>query len=722
MGVFHKLKKYIYLRNDEAFAIPQILLLGLGIAIGISSLISASITNLTGSKISKQELIAKSASYSGITRLRTLFNDNGLGRLLNYFWIVNNCSALSNNCDSENIQLPPDEYWSDDLWCDGEENCSGRQKAPICTSNNNISWINEQELVKNLFNYSQRLNNLSNNNNSQFNQAFNIISSKYIGTENGGINSILIEGLATPVLKIPYSEKDQKITQSASNKVRVNIKVNSYTNESGFGFLSAGENNSDKTDSLFLGNILIKPLNNAKGSIIWRMNINNESECEDIKNLAKGQNTSLGTKNNERIWIQPINQPKQPRLKNVIDLGTLICTQNNYEKLNSKCKIDSGVMPQKTFRIYSLFVKGPNSKFEISTKDNAKIILEIMGDIDISNGGLICHKNGLEECGTGKPENLTILFKQKTFSKLNKLICNRDNNEGGIKFNNDYIYSNLSQPLNNNLLPGSSFLIDNTGSNINENFGAFIYGPKTTFLSELPKNNWVQVNQEDLNYENRGLVITSRGAYGYIEDIAGSSIKDKITNLILDSDFRLIPYGGNKKVGSNNIQVIGIGKRIDVLPPDANIDPSTKNVFLLFDNLTLDYHLRSFRKVVINPSNNKNLQNSFPGSFAILNPKNIFNDVNLGKRLDEDLMSKAWLKTFDIEVKNIDNNFIRNFTGAAWVKNLCFDNTGEKSWEFSKEFIDNLISWHGNDFNWGIKYYRGQSIILWDTLRDFSSN
>ena len=44
-----------------------------------------------------------------------------------------------------------------------------------------------------------------------------------------------------------------------------------------------------------------------------------------------------------------------------------------------------------------------------------------MGDIDISNGGIFCHKNGSESCGTGKPENLTILFKQKNNPKQNKL-------------------------------------------------------------------------------------------------------------------------------------------------------------------------------------------------------------------------------------------------------------------------------------------------------------
>ena len=35
---------------------------------------------------------------------------------------------------------------------------------------------------------------------------------------------------------------------------------------------------------------------------------------------------------NGGIWIQPLNLPKQPRLKNVIDIGTLICTKKDMKK------------------------------------------------------------------------------------------------------------------------------------------------------------------------------------------------------------------------------------------------------------------------------------------------------------------------------------------------------------------------------------------------------
>ena len=113
------------------------------------------------------------------------------------------------------------------------------------------------------------------------------------------------------------------------------------------------------------------------------------------------------------------------------------------------------------------------------------------------------------------------------------------------------------------------------------------------------------------------------------------------------------------------------------------------------------------------------MQYSYPGSFAILNSKNSSNDINLGNNLEEYNAAKIWLDAFNIKVQSTNKNTIRNFSGAVWVKNLCFDGSGEKSWEFSKNFIDELKQWHGNEFNWGVKYYRGKSIILWDTLRDF---
>ena len=706
---FFSEKENIRTSKNNGFAIPQILLLGIGIAIGIGGLINSSIISLTGSRINRQELLAKASSYSGITRFKALLNDNTKDRLFNYFWIVDNCSENSIECSSQQIAYPPNEYWADDKWCNEEDSCKGRQKAPLCPINQNISWIDEQSIVAELFNKNDIGKSLENTN-QDFKQTFNIISSKYIGTEEYGINSILIEGLSSA------NTKSSDI--SASNKLRVNIEVSSFISDNGFGFLSAGEDNSDKQDSLYLGNINILP-NDAKGSIIWRMNLEDTSDCNNLKELAKGTYSSLPDEDNGGIWIQPLNMPKQPRLKNVKNLETIFCTPKTFKENTYNCNLNSGNLKQKTFRIYSLFVRGPGAIFEVSTSDEKKIILEIMGDIDISNGGLFCHKNENDMCGTGKPENLTILFKQKKKPLKNKLICNRNNNNGGvnIKFNDDY--SNIKYPIENNTLPGHSFLIDKTGENENSKFGAFIYGPNTTFISLQAKNKWIQSN--DYTNTNNGLIVTSRGSYGYIKNIEGKSVEDKITNLILDPEYKLIPYGANQQ-NSKNLEIIGIGKKVRNLPNMSDFNPESKDVFLIFDNKNSKYHLRTFEVKRINDKNIENYKYSFPGSFAILDIKNKQNNFELGEDLEKDNNTISWLNTFDIKVIRLDNDFSRNFIGAAWVKNLCFDSNGSKNWEFSQTFIQNLIAWHGEEFNWGRKFYRGQANILWDTLREFKRN
>ena len=180
-------------KNNKGFAIPQVLILGIGVAVGVSGLIASSILGLTGSRINRQELLSKSASYSGINTFKSLLNDNSKDRLFNYFWLVDNCSEKASNCITTKIETPPNQYWADDIWCDGEPNCKGRQKAPFCNPNANITWEDEKRVIQNLFASPNYIGNILNGSKQEFEQAFNLISSKYTGTENFGTNSILIE-------------------------------------------------------------------------------------------------------------------------------------------------------------------------------------------------------------------------------------------------------------------------------------------------------------------------------------------------------------------------------------------------------------------------------------------------------------------------------------------------------------------------------------------------
>ena len=149
---------------------------------------------------------------------------------------------------------------------------------------------------------------------------------------------------------------------------------------------------------------------------------------------------------------------------------------------------------------------------------------------------------------------------------------NRNANDGGVKLKDNYIYTNIGYPIENNRLPGHSFLIDKTGENSEHKFGAFMYGPKTTFISATPKSKWVQItNNEDSN--NSSMIVTSRGSYGYIANTLGQSIEGNITNLILDSNLTLIPYGGYQNNG-NELEIIGVGKKINELPAGTLLNSS----------------------------------------------------------------------------------------------------------------------------------------------------
>ena len=709
-------------KKNRGFAIPQALILGVGIAVGVSGLMAASILGLTGSRINRQELIAKSSSYSGIAALRALLNDSNSSSFYNYLWLVNSCSEEASNCDESNSTDPTQSYWSDDEWCNGEIGCNGRQKAPMCSAGDQISWSQIINNYQALFddipeNVGINLENYT----KQFNQEFKVISSKYTGTEKNGVNSILIEGMA---------KSNKSNSKTSTNKLRVNIQVISETKEEEFGFLSAGENELDGKSSLFLGNLNITPYN-PTGYIIWRRNIQTNDDCNNIIIDAKALDSYLPSIGNGGIWVQPIGLPKQPRLANVEDIGILICTPNEVQKEGTNCILDAGNASEKAYRIHSLYARGPDAKFEISTTDDSKIILEIMGDIDISNGGLFCHKDGFSSCGSGKPENLTILFKQKTNLNGDRLVCDSDYEGGGIELKTPTVdFSNYEYPIDNDQLPGSTFLIDNTGENYSDKFSAFIFGPKLTFLSVTPESKRIQITSSNQSGNNPGMIVTSRGSYGWIKNTMGQSFDDKMVNIVLSSNSRLIPYLGQEELSElnnnepSNIEIIGVGYKVNPLPNNSNLNPSANRVLLIYNKEDANgkYYLRTFNVDNINPDSQTSSEYSYPRGFAKMNSKSTSTHVDLEGNLDNlTIKDREYLDAFDIKLKKIDINSPRNFSGAAWVKNLCFDSKGEKTWEFSNTFIQKLSEWHGDEFKWGIRSYRGRSIILWDTLRDFKS-
>ena len=80
-----------------------------------------------------------------------------------------------------------------------------------------------------------------------------------------------------------------------------------------------------------------------------------------------------------------------------------------------------------------------------------------------------------------------------------------------------------------------------------------------------------------------------------------------------------------------------------------------------------------------------------------------------------------WINYYGIdlkETKNLKNDI--HISGAVWAKNICLDGTKITNWQFNNSFPKGLFSRFGKSaINYGVPYYRGRGIKVWDTLRDF---
>ena len=84
-------------------------------------------------------------------------------------------------------------------------------------------------------------------------------------------------------------------------------------------------------------------------------------------------------------------------------------------KFNRFCNFDYPTQSPRNYEMSGLYVKGQGAVISITTTDISPVTLIINGDIDISNGGKICHrdKSNNAKCGSGKPQNLTLQVPRK---------------------------------------------------------------------------------------------------------------------------------------------------------------------------------------------------------------------------------------------------------------------------------------------------------------------
>ncbi len=764
-------KYFIRFSSNKGFALTQIFLLGIGLSISLLSLLNVSINRLSTSKISNKEMQAKYAAESALNNVRTLFNNSKSGAFY-YYWLLKSCSfkVPSNKIDNEcpdfaggrygnqwpgelresygKFRDPSKTFWSDtnDEWCAGNRgpNCEGRPIAPSCETlgrgrpmPKDIKWSVLTNNINHLLSGSEKtIESTSLNSNIQ---KFYIKSTDYMGDETANATNLLtFEGLN-------YSSKN-RLKVNAANKIRAGVKISRNVTESGFGFLSVGENyNDDK--SLFLGDFQIKE-SDQKGSIIWRKHINPNRdylECTQIRSQSGIKNVNNlpdSRRQNGGLWVQPLLLPGIPKYDkpkgspggdwqpgNVVCLRTIMKNNNRPLITNTKsCTFlertgfTSYTNEDRTFLVDNLVVRGKDAYFGVVTSDKSKVYLQVNGSVDVSNGGKICHideskrnSGSKDRCGSGNPENLIIVFNQgPNKAGKQRLSCSTN---GGI----NYTKSTQRQPLHIDHIPHNTFNIASTG-NKEESFSAFVYAPDTTFSTATPKTEY---------YSRAGngwpLITTSKGVYAYMQKPSSSRNVERLPILIRNIYGDLIPYtdqpdkkSWNRRFhGLGDTYIIAAGRRGDV-PSRPDIDILMRDMALVWDSMTKKYYLiglLDFRNNVSNTQEkilvNRDMKDQ-------LSNRTLKWKKDLGTdpfKLDASAKDKI-IHHYGMELRLVsDLPKDKNFKGSSWVKNACFDQSGKTTWDFDSEYPQRLEEKLGSQYYFGVPYYRGKFIDSWDTLR-----
>ena len=717
------------LSNEEGFILPQILILSIGLALGITALLNAAINKLNENKIATLEIQARNSAESGVSTVKALLNNSKEG-FLYYYWLAKTCSLdsqKSSDCYNPGSGVNPriwpgvpiqgyfpnlsSLYWADAgaQWCDGVRNCYGRQIAPKCsyagkTDASAISWHS----------YSGGLSLLLDKNKDKVGfdipsakasheQSFSLKATDYVGDEQNGVTGLLIEGYAHP--------KNNPNIDIASNKLRVDISVTKVVTPQAFAVLSAGETERDgdtaNGQSLYLGNFAVK--GDKTGSIIWRKNIYTGSDCKKIKPMIGAIRATLpdNTKGDGGLMTQPIFLPERPKISAAnVNMGSTFCYGGNSQNSQSNCdllkrSINTFPTKERIVTVDDIFVSGKNAKFDIVTSDKSRVKLIVRGSIYVANEGVICHRDATSsaKCGTGKVENLTIMFDQPGQNSLpivgninakQELACSP---RGGLMLRE------------NKRVPFNSFIISSTGKNNTEKFSGFIYAPRTTFSTSRSYSKYFQNPKTGLRNH-----VVARGLHAFINNPDGNS-SEKSPIYFRSPNGKLIPFqNDHTSYWDNSLreeEIIAVGQKI--LPTPVSF---YNNVVVTYNKSNKNYYLRGFDiKTNGSVTEGQIVSNATIGGFEPLglDPQKVIPNGN------------TWLSYFGIELLKNDQNPIKNFKTIAWMKNVCFDKNGFVHWDFNKDFNKKLVERFAKiEFNYGVPYYRGQSVKVWDTLRSFN--
>jgi len=761
--------------GEQGFALPLILTIGIILAGLVLGVLRAMIGNTENSRIRFFTALTNNALESIVSQYRAMLNDATFGNLYNQFWLVQGCSMdiTGLNCPNDTssgstipkngIQDPSRTYWANsDGFCNdfpsqGRTDCQGRQISPTCSYDNpnenssasSLPWSVYQTGINEFF----KLNT-------------NIASGVRIGGENqaygiiGTYNTVgQIEKGGRSHLDLTGYIKGARNTLRAERRSRISMEIERNTPYSGFAYIAAGMRQADK-NAIHLANLQVFDQtytagNVGRGTILLRRNMTNvHSSLEDPKECNEmgriffydrivSDNYSLPRKGHGGLLVHSSYWPGAPNLDTPPSAANTVIVRtiglNNCLRVNNQ-----------TERIYeynNLFVLR-GATYCVETSDNSKVLIKIADSLDIAPGAKFCHvAEGSSICGSGKPENLTIVSAYRDYSTGLDPVSDHSgcsNNRNGAEGVGES-YAKRDP----NARPGPSFTFRNTGNRANgEMVSAFIYGKHLIFNSSgvhRGRTGTTYLSDElDTNhgrYSGSLVIHRSRIAATALGGISNGTVW-RLNYPHSNPNSKYVAIQGDPSRTSLNgmgdargeIGDYLIGKVIVAIADSTDYGRSynvVPHVYITYDYTWNRFDLNSFYRL------NSPAMGSTEGQIQLERqvgraawtpygtvPRS-FHPSELGS------YSRVLKMMYGISItepKPEDTTTVRVYKGAVWARKVCFSRNSKHGdylvthhWIFDPSFVDGLSKRYGEEFRWGFSNYKSRFIKTWDILRDLFS-
>ena len=747
--------------SEGGFALPIILSLSAIIAGLLLSSINSSISNNAASRIRMLASLANSTVNTLINNYRSLLNDSTNGNLLSYYWIVQGCSTnqakTPQNCPKElgssgkirpiGTQSPDLSFWVDRQFCGNSstQGCLGRQIAPKCNYYNPnssfatsaIPWYTLTSIVNGYFNSLKDLSRgqLVSGNYRPFGSIYSYSTIGQI--EQGGRGQIDIVGM----LREGGNIKSER-------RATISMEIEKSTPYSGFGYIVAGQHQDD-INAINISNLEAKGTPNARGSIYLRRNMNgwngnnylNPVNCSNMSDIFFNRGKySLPTRGNGGLMVHSLYWPTSARLPSQAPTST---PQTKIVRRDERIRIQTSKSDNKIVYRNLFLLRGATLYIETSVKN--RVTIQVTDSLDVAPGARICNvKPGSNVCGSGNPENLSIVSTFKDYSQAGYIVRSNDTGcstpRGGEGTGEVYTARN---PYSSR--PGSTFTFRSTGAN-SEKLSAFIYGKNLTFTSgglyNSRRRTFMQ-DSSDLSGGNASSLVIHRGRLA-------------VTNLESTGDHRIwalvSPTSRALVINADEVR----SSQNSMSPGDRYLE--NKKIVAVAERTVLgDRYARYWNSYIPEPiyitydysrdifevNGARRLRSASGGA----NGGGTNGLIQLERQLNQGIRSgmgaipnrfssnqlfrysRPLLYLYGIRIVSPnfrDMNPERNFSGAVWANKVCFsknwafgDYLQRQTWEFNSSFVDGLTSYYGESFRLGMANYKSRYITSWDILRDF---